>query len=115
MVKASLHEWPEKTPSVFLITDAVLMMDKHLGFKLIVPPEGQTKTEVALVEAGKLKKCLMYLRYLLRNSEKSKFSEITELKSMIRRRSRESLVTVEASDEETHRDRTMRCNLDPCL
>ena len=55
-------------PSSFYIADAILALDAKLLGHLLVPQAGQTKVEVAGVEAKRLKKLLGSLRHLFRNS-----------------------------------------------
>ena len=63
-----------KVPSAFLLTDILLHLDRLLGFKLIVPGEGDTKVVAAARDAKRLKKLMGALRSLYRNSTLS-FSE----------------------------------------
>ena len=61
-----------QVPSGFLLTDALLLLDKTYGGKLLVPTADQTKEDLAAREARRIKKLLGALRHLFRNSACSK-------------------------------------------
>ena len=97
-VKGILTAYKAKVPSVYFIADVLLLLDKKNEGKLLKPvmPKDkmltetettQSKQQLALREAGKLKKVMGYLRYLYRNSQTTaKNKKVRDLKLMLQPR-----------------------------
>ena len=71
-----------QVPSGFLLTDALLLLDKKYEGKLIIPTETQTKEDLAGREAKRIKKLLGALRHLFRNSACSKKKFVVAITSL---------------------------------
>eukprot|EP00969_Alexandrium_andersonii_P141541 6258938-Alexandrium_andersonii.AAC.1 len=73
-LKPFVSAYPHKIPSGYMIADVLLQANESLSNRLLIPRgPGQTVSELALQEGGKIKKLLGHLRYLFRGAAKSKF------------------------------------------
>ena len=71
-LKAVVTIFKSSVPSGYFLADSLLELDKVMGERLLRPSAGQCKLTLALQEAAKLKKLAGHLRYLYRNTSKSK-------------------------------------------
>lgn len=55
-------------PSGFYLADSLLLLDAQLGGGMLVPTPEESKPQLAMREAKRIKKLVGYLRYLYRNS-----------------------------------------------
>lgn len=63
----TLDPWLLQVPSGFYLTDSLIRLDVLMGRCLLLPTTGQTKQDVAGVEAKRIKKLMGSLRHLFRN------------------------------------------------
>ena len=86
-VKEVAARYADRIPSSFFFADAFLQCDKLLGERLLIPRKAaETKSSLALQEGGKLKKLMQYLRFLFRESPRSRHEQINELKGLLQHR-----------------------------
>ncbi|CAK9089242.1 unnamed protein product [Durusdinium trenchii] len=95
---------PSKVLGAYFLTDAWLMLDRSLGFKLFRPQPHETRMKLAAYEACKAKKCMGALRSLWRSSKTGGHDQnIRHLKSFLRdspgRRADDSPVDDEAGSD----------------
>ena len=103
MLRAS----PAKVPSVFFVADALLEMNRITGNRLIQPREGTDMNvlQMAIAEAGKVKKLVSHLRYLCRSGNLSaRHPTILRMKAIYQKKldkPEADLETVDDGDEQT--------------
>lgn len=93
-LKPFQERFPGKTPSAYFIADVFVALDRRLEGALLLPPkslletagDGDGKQMLALVEAAKLRRMLSYVRYLSRQTPKSIFPNVEDLKTMVERK-----------------------------
>jgi hypothetical protein len=83
-LKGILSVVSDRVPSGYLIADALILLDHTVGGKLLHPPPGQSKPELAIIEACKMKRLLGHLRHLWRNADGSWDETVQELKDLVK-------------------------------
>jgi hypothetical protein len=87
-LKGVLSVVSDRVPSGYLVADALILLDQKVDGKLLNPPPGQSKAELAIIEASKIKRLLGHLRHLWRNADGSYDETILELKALVKPASR---------------------------
>eukprot|EP00959_Pyramimonas_sp_CCMP1952_P146478 3066112-Pyramimonas_sp.AAC.1 len=88
-IKPVLRAYPMKTPSPYMIADAMLIADGLLAGNLLKIPGVdeaglQGKTSMAVMEANDIKKLIGAVRYLSRGGRSSYSPIMRELKSLVK-------------------------------
>ena len=104
-LKPLVRKWSDKAQSVYLIADVMLALDNLFGGNLLtLTTQLPRKTDVALGQAARLKKCLGHLFMLARRSEGSWSEEIFELKGFCNKRPGSATKDAEATPDRTTKD-----------
>ncbi len=82
-LKGVLSVVSDRVPSGYLVADALILLDQKVDGKLLNPPPGRSKAELAIIEASKIKRLLGHLRHLWRNADGSYDETILELKALV--------------------------------
>ena len=84
-VKPVVQMVQEKVASAYFMADALMIMHKELGEKLLVPGQsGMNEEMLALREAMNLRKIVSYARSLWRTSPSSRSKRIAAIKNLMR-------------------------------
>jgi hypothetical protein len=84
-LKGVLSVVSDRVPSGYLVADALILLDLKVAGKLLHPVLGQSKAELAIIEASKIKRLLGHLRHLWRNADGSWDETIQELKALVKK------------------------------
>ena len=90
-IREVARRYRDRVPSAFFLADCILQLDGRFDNKLLlVTQKDETRQSLALADAGRLKKCLQYLRCLFRDApEGARIPQIAELKTFLRKRPRD--------------------------